>query len=464
MFTRLDPRDDRGVAMLMVVMVMAVLVALGTAAVLVSTTNIKNAGRDRFATTAQGAAEAAVSAAESYLETVNGQVLACSPNCGSATPPNPWGDKTNPKSLSFPGGRTAKVWIQLMQAYNPPTYKSFDYVIHAVGKSASAIGVRTIDQEVSVAPLDFPFGIYVDNKINDQGSPTITNESVFSRTCIDSRNKITFSGIDPYYGIPAAAHSAQYITNDNQTSCNSNLADERMNDTRAIHYDPTAGGTQHNYCAPSTTGGTPVDTRYDQDGLGGLFSQDLTDGTTCSSAPNQYTSTSAFDNNQLTTQYNFSPKGLTDSEYAMLKSVAQSQGNYYTSNSSIVWPSATAQPNAVVYFDVPSGTNVNVGSGDVAGYAWDSTDTTCSQAHPSIIIVVRGGDLTFGSGVSTTGALFIPEGKFTASGTINVVGTIFAAYAKITGGANVSLNSCYIKNIPGPILSVTPMRFHEVDR
>jgi Tfp pilus assembly protein PilX len=461
MLTRRDLRDDRGVAMLTVIMVAAVLMALGMAAVMVSTTNIRNAGRDRFATTAQGAAEAAVASAEAYLQTVSGMALACSPSCGAT---NPWGDSTTKKSLSFPGGRTAKVWIEVKQQYNPPTYKSADYVIHAVGKNSNAIATRTIDQEVSVQPLDFPFGVYVDNKINDQGTPSITNESVFSRTCIDSRNKIYFGGVDPFYGIPAAAHSAQYITNANQSSCDTNLVHEETTDNKAIHYDNT-GGSAHNYCAPTTTGGTAVDTRYDQDALGGPFSQDTVDGTTCSSAPNQYTSTSYFDNNILTNQFNFQPKGLTESQYAALKSVAQAQGTYYTSASSIVWPTASAIPNAVMYFDLSSGQSVNVGSGDVASYAWvDEPGGTCNTQHPSIIIIVRGGDLTLGSGVSTTGAIFVPEGQLTAAGSVNLVGTIFAAYAKITGGANVSLNNCYIKNIPGPIMNVQPIRYHEVDR
>jgi Tfp pilus assembly protein PilX len=460
MLRRRNLREDSGLAMLTVIMVAAVLMALGMAAIMVTTTNMRNAGRDRFATTAQGAAEAAVASAEAYLQTVSGMALACSPTCTT----NPWGNQAAPKSLTFPSSRTATVWIEVKQQYNPPAYKSADYVIHAVGKNSNAIATRSIDQEVSVQPLDFPFGVYVDNKINDQGTPTITNESVFSRTCIDSRNKIVFGGTDPFYGIPAAAHSAQYITNSNQSSCDTNLVHEQTTDSKAIHYDST-GGTQHNYCAPATTGGTAVDTRYDQDALGGAFSQDTVDGSTCSSAPNQYTTTSYFDNNILTNQFNFQPKGLTESQYAALKSVAQAQGTYYTSSSSVTWPTASTTANAVVYFDLPSGSSVNVASGDVASYAWtDEPGGACNTQHPSIIIIVRGGDLSLGSGVATTGAIFVPEGQMTAAGGVNMVGTIFAAFAKITGGASISLNSCYIKNIPGPVMNVQPIRFHEVDR
>lgn len=454
--------DDQGVAMLTVIMVLAVVVALGVAAVTVSASNIRNAGRDRFATTAQGAAEAAISSAESYLQTISASALSCSPSCGSGT----WGDQAHPLQLTFPSNRSAAVWIELKQAYNPPLYRSSDYIIHAVGKSSSAIGVRTIDQEVSVAPLDFPFGIYIDSKINNGGSAAVTNESVFSRSCIDSRGKLNIGGIDPYYSQPAAVHSASYITNTNQSACQ-DPGYEQTHDANAEHYDTVPGDANHNYCAPATTGaGTAMDTRYDQDSLGGPFSQDTTDGTTCSSAPNQYSSmTSYFDNNQLTSQYNFTQKGLTESEYAMLASVAKAQGSYYTSTSSVTWPQASTTPNAVVYFDLPAGGNNSVNiSSNINSYAWvDEAGGACNQTHPSIIIVVRNGDLSLGSGMSSTGAFFVPEGQISTSGNINIVGTVFANAAKITGTANIMLNSCYIKNIPGPITSVTPLRFHEKD-
>jgi Tfp pilus assembly protein PilX len=456
---QLDLRDDRGVAMMTVIMVASVLTALGMAAVTVTSTNIKNAGRDRFATTAQGAAEAAVAAAESYLQTVPGTALACSPTCST----NTWGNKAAPNSLAYPNGRTATVWIELRQTYAPPAYKSYDYIIHAIGKSSSAVGVRTIDEEVSVEPLNFPFGIYIDAKINDQGTPGVTNESVFSRTCIDSRRKIQFSGIDPYYGIPAAAHSAQYITDSNQGSCNTNLVDEEMHDQKAIHYDATGSTPSKNTCDSDTSA---FDARYDEDALGGPFSNDLTDGSVCQNAPNQQTKMSSyFDNNMLTNQYNFTPKGLTDAQYAMLKSSAQAQGNYYTSTSSINWAHASTMVNPVVYFDLSSGQSVNIGSGDVAAYAWQNeAGGTCVAQHPSIIIVVRNGDVSLGSGVAMTGAIFAPEGNITISGGVNLVGTVFANTAKVTGTASLSLNDCYIKNLPGGIMSVTPTRFHEVDR
>lgn len=463
MFTRLRARDDQGVAMITVIMVMAVVVALGAAAVMVSATNIKNAGRDRFATTAQGAAEAAIAAAESYLQTISASALTCSPSCSS----NAWGNSASPQALTFPGGRTASVWIELKQAYNPPTYKSSDYVIHAVGRSSSSIGVRTLDQEVSVSPLDFPFGIYIDTQTNVSGNASVTNESVFSRSCIANRNLLNMQGIDPYYGIPAAAHSAQYITTANQSTCDTSMQHEQMTDSKAEHYDPT-GGSQHNYCTTTVgTGSNVVTTTYDQDSLGGLFSQ--ASNSQCSGAANQYTTTSYFDNTQLSNPpYDFQPKGLTDAQYAALASVAKAEGFYYTNTSSITFPTASQYPNAVMYFDLnpntASSNSVNVGSGDVASYAWvDELNGACTQQHPSIIIIVRYGALTLASGVHSTGAIFTPEGTITVGGNVDLVGTIFAQSAKINGGANIHLNSCYIKNIPGPITSVTPLRFHEND-
>ena len=77
--------DESGVALVSVIMVVAMLTALGVLMVEVSTRNLTNANSDRVATSSLGAAEAGVASAEGYLNNANPQLLSCSPNC--TTPP-----------------------------------------------------------------------------------------------------------------------------------------------------------------------------------------------------------------------------------------------------------------------------------------------------------------------------------------------------------------------------------------
>src|SRR4051812_37641261 len=112
-------RDDRGVAMVTSLLVISVLTALGITVTQVALNNLSNAGRDRLATGALGAAESGVTRAIAYINRNNTNALRCSPSCTS----NAWGNSTTPQSVSLPDGRTAKVWIEKVQEYAPPSYK-----------------------------------------------------------------------------------------------------------------------------------------------------------------------------------------------------------------------------------------------------------------------------------------------------------------------------------------------------
>jgi Tfp pilus assembly protein PilX len=421
--------DESGVALVSVIMVVAMLTALGVLMVEVSTRNLTNANADRVATSSLGAAEAGVAAAEGYLNNANPQLISCSPNCTT----NPWGNSASPQSLTFPNG-SATVWIETVAGFSQ---RSGTYKIHSVGRNAT--GVRTIEQTVVVTPFNFPIGIYIDNKINDGGTAAVTNESVFSQDCIDSRSHINFSGIDPYYNIPAAAHSAKYVTTKNWNSCPANGS----SDSQAIH-----NGTLCNTTYP-----------YDQDSMGGTFPN----GSSCSTAPNQYTGTSAFTYQNLVNDYGYQPKGLTDEQYAALKARAQAQGTYYTSPSMPTNLTPSTQYDPILYFDINPGQSVTL-QNELAAYAYQTDPAgTCLQ-HPAVVLIVRGGDLKITSSAQMTGPIFVPEGTISYAGGAQLVGTIWAANMTITGNANVGLTPCYAASTPGGILNVTPTKFREVDR
>ncbi|HVF05919.1 MAG TPA: pilus assembly PilX N-terminal domain-containing protein [Frankiaceae bacterium] len=436
-------RDDRGVAMVTVLLVTAVLTALGVTVTQVSLSNLGNAGRDRVAGGALGAAEAGVARAISYIHSRNTNAIACSPTCAT----NPWGNKAAPKVVGLPDGRQASVWIETVQPFAPPTYKAGTYKIHSVG--AAGPGKRTLEVTIEVKPMNFPLGIYTTQKLNNGGTAAVFNTTVLSHECIDSRDKMTFTGMDAYYGIPAAAHSTKYITKANIQACDNNLNNVWLNDTKAIHR--AAVGT----CSPEFP--------YDQDNapLGGTFPA----GSSCLSAPNQYTTSSLFTSEIIKAEpYNYLPRGLKDSDYALLKARAQALGLYFTTNSpaSTAWPNAAAVPNPVVYFKLNTGEKVTL-QGELNSYGWQA-DASCLLQHPGLVLVVEGGDLQLNSNARISGAVFVPDGNMTYNGGAQVVGTVFAYKLHFTGNASVTLNECYTRGTPGGVLDIKPLRFREVDR
>ena len=439
-------RDERGVAMITALLVVSVLTALGITVTQVALNNLANAGRDRVGSGALGAAEAGVTRAIAYINKNNTQKLRCSPSCST----NPWGNQANPQVVTLPDNRTAQVWIERVQEYAPPSYKTGIYTIHSVGTTgpvAASPGQRTLNVTVEVKPMGFPLGIFTHQKINNGGTGTITSESVLSDSCIDSRDHLNIGATDSYYGMPAAAHSTRYITNSNVSYCENDLNVVRLTDNKAIHKLAT-GTCNSTY-------------KYDRDGapLGGTFPS----GSACSTASGQYTTSSEFTLTMLQSEpYNYLPRGLTDAQYALLKARAQALGTYYTTTSPSSWPLATNVSNPVLYFKVPAGQEVSIQT-DLNSYAWVD-DPSCALDHPAVVIVVEGGDLRMNSGADLSGAVFVPDGTLTYNGGADLIGTMFANQLTFSGNASVGLNDCYAKSTPGGVLEIRPTRFREVDR
>jgi hypothetical protein len=260
---------------------------------------------------------------------------------------------------------------------------------------------------------------------------------------------MSFSGIDAYYGIPAAVHSTQYITSGNETNCASNLTTVKNTDNKAIHRN-SVGTCNATY--PYDRDNTP---------LGG----DFPGGSACSTASNQYTSSSLFTGDMLRADpYNFKPRGLTEAQYALLKARAQALGLYFTTpNPGLsAWPVASNVPNPVIYFKLSANQEVQINN-ELNTYAW-SDDPSCLNDHPGVVIIVEGGNLRLNSNAVLSGAVFVPDGFLTYNGGAQLVGTVFTEQLFMTGNSTITLNDCYTRGTPGGVLDIRPIRFREVDR
>lgn len=463
-------RDDTGSALIITMMVLALVTGLGMTVFAMSTRNLQNAQRDRQATAALSDAEAGVGQAVAYIRANGVAKLRCAPNCGTA---NIWGEEpnsvdgdANPSAqVELATGERYQVWIEPIVPFMPGSGSDGRYRIHAIGQVGSGPGSRTIVQDVSISPFAFPLAVYAD-QVNAGGSGQILTESMFSNGCIFKRSKIQFSGVDPVYHIPSAAHSSRNIT-DSQTGGDS-CTDT---DSKNIHA-PKSSTPNPEYC----------NTQYpfDQDSQGGdlsTYSNSCYLSASSMSGSIPYPKTS-FTNN-VAKDYGFQQSGLTKSQLDILRTAAQEQGFYFTNSTAVPFvlhddTAALQYPNPVVFYDLKGssiGGLVDLNDFSPAVYgrpaSLGESDPACTSRN--VIVVVVNGDVRLNSNQVLVGAIFAmgpePYGQVTkANGTSNLIGTIYARGLDLTGTANVSLDQCFLANLPGNLLNVRPFDFRQVDR
>lgn len=451
---RMGTGADRGSALVMTMLVLAVLSGLGTTVFVLSSRNLKNAQRDRQATAALADAEAGVAQAVAYMKANGVGGLLCSPACAS----NPWGNSTNPQVVTLATGETYRVWIERIQPFIPGKADG-RYRVHSAGMAGSGPGTRTVWQDVSISPFGFPLAVYGD-QIDAGGTGQILTESLFTAGCVFKRSKLQFSGVDPVYNIPSAAHSNSIITDD-QTSNNNTSCPTTNN--KNVH----ANGVCNDPAYP-----------WDQDSQGGALN-----GTTCyhktlGSSDPSYPETSFV--NDVAKTYGFQQTGLTSAQIDMLRTTSQEQGFYFTNTwqiPTVLRSASTAinYPHPVLFYELQGsgivGQTVDLSQLDSTTYGRptpvDSSSTYCNGRN--FILVVLNGNVKLNSNSVLVGSVFAmgpdPNGIVQkANGTTNLIGTIYARHIDLTGTANVNLDDCFLQNLPGNLLNIRPSDFREVDR
>ena len=453
-----ESADERGSALMITMLMIAVLTGLALTVFSLSADNLSNARRDRQATAALANSEAGVSQAIAHIKLNGLGKLRCAPNCGLA---NPWGEQpavvdgdTAPATVVTPSsGESYQVWIEPVSPMGPRTPGR--YRVHSIGNAGSGPGSRKVEVEVQVAPFKFPLAVYADS-VQAGGAGAIQTESLFSKGCIFKRSKITFAGIDPVYNIPAAAHSAQYIT-DTQgagAACSST-------DPKNIH-NP----------------GQPCNTAYpnDQDLAGGPL-----DSTPCfRPAGAAYPTTSLIPTGDLLgSTFDFNLAGLSPAQLDLLRTAAQEQGFYFTNTTAVpaVLQSPTTSlsfPNPVLFYDLKGGAiggqvDLNDFSATTYGRSVPLVATSASCTGRNVLVVVVNGNVKLNSNQTLVGSVFAmgpaPYGEVVkANGTSKLIGTLYARSIDLTGTADIHLDDCFLENLPGNLLQVKAETFREVDR
>lgn len=467
------PRADRGSGMIMMLLVMALVVALGTTATSVSIGNLRGSTGAQQAGTALDSAEAGVAQATTYIRTYGTRKLRCYPATCTTNPWNP----TNPVSADVAGGGR---WVASIEPIPPVTAAGGGkYLIRSTG-TAGGPAQRILETEVSVAPIDLPKAIF-GRTINLVGGVNVQNMSVFSTGCVYKRDHLTLdatAGLDLAYGVPPGAHSSQIITESNGSGqfCPSTA--------KPIHKSLLGALGLCNTAYP-----------YDQDRLGGTFGVlGLAIPLLPSVCNNLLTATGKgpydehdYDGNPsngldvagsflrddaaLFKSFGIKRPALTASEIEQLRATAQAQGNYYESTGAWTVPT---NPHSVLFFDLDNaGSNRTVEldllstSPLFSRIKLEATSSLCLDA--SLLVVIVGGDAKLASNTQLAASIYLasgaPYGKLQKSnGTSNHIGMMYADTMDLTGTLNVSLDTCYLDNPPPALFSVTPGTYRELDR
>lgn len=365
------------------------------------------------------------------------------------------------------------------------------FVITSTGKAPAA--KRVVQQVVKISPKGLPIGLY-SSTVNAGGTPSVSGDSMVATDKIVGREKLVFSGCDPYYKLsdfwpapvgfsaatpcypmaPSAAHAAGGIF-------------MKQNGSRPEF----TGGTGTINCGANAnssglTGITPYQSLWDGDGSAGSGSFSGTcNGLAGSPGTSKFTSSDA---SRLVSQ-----PALTPEDYADFKDAAQATGVYCTgptagsctingtsATAPNVWQDGDIAPilssgtkNFVAYFDFTSGSassntvfwKANVQPVGASGSTVCSTDPT---ANRSVIFVIHNGSFSLEHGAVVEGALIMDGtgAQFKYNGSPLFDGPIIAPNGTINmgGGPTFQLDSCWVANMPTLLLKVTPVHWAEIDR
>jgi hypothetical protein len=459
---RMPPGADRaeqGSALIVTLMVIAVTTALSTSTAALTIGNLRSAWRAQQSGAALSAADAGAAQAVSYLRAHGVRALACSPTCAD----NPWGNQASPVTVPIGGaeGQSYQVWIEPIAPY--PANDPARYRIHATGTAAGGAR-RPITADVHFTLTDMARGIY-GRAVNAGGDVTVHRQSIFTTGCVYRRSKLSFDGIDAAYGIPAAVHSSQIIT-DAQGSG---------------QFCPTTSKPVHR-TGPGNATPLPCSPEFphDQDRLGASLL-----GTGCASTQASYPAYQPADldgdggldvdgsflrdDAALFARFGLRSPALSTAQLDQLRSTAREQRNYWTSTSG--W-SSPDESGAVMYFDLtatdPGGT---VDLNDVTGFdrlpGLAADDPACRTA--SLVIVVEGGNVRLNGNRRLAASVFLvsgaPYGQVAkANGGSTFIGTLYADTIDLTGTADLWLDECFLHNISPALFDIDLRAYRELDR
>ena len=488
--------NQRGVAMVVVLLVGAVLTVVASSAAFMTIEEFRSGDDDRRASQALAYAEAGI---DRMMQEIKGgswtwKEMAQS-GCGSEAllqiggDPGLGGDGEIGNGFYTAEVRPAEC---VSPVPRPSTREAIRLNILSVGEHPTAR--RVIQQVVELKPKGLPIGVFAYDTIDVGGNVSEKRISLITRGSVLDRDKIAFIGNDPYYTkgdfygdavsdpdspMPAAAHAADSLF------C-------------------SGGGCPNSTVHTATTNPNCRANRQDNV-LGSVRTQSVWDGSehghalnnsnaTCVGYGGPFPPTTVFTESHPLAQ---DPQPVfTDDELRALKNSAKSSGLYcegrYINASSIQYTCEKAGAtynctgqcltgsvssemvaglprNFVTWYELPE-EKLNGDDADPTSSAhlvrWNPAITSCSNdetLNRSVVVWIENGSFRLESNSRVTGGLFVLDGNVETAGGAELHGTVIAQNIEMVGNSNFLLDECWVDNMPVPFLKLTPISWTEVD-
>lgn len=486
-------RDERGVALVTVLFVGAVMTVTVSAAAFIAVQEFRAANRDRGATTALALSEAGIDRTIQWIRSnkATWRYIVLS-GCGAVGPVE--GVTYNPITLNGQiGTGTYSTTISRSDDCQPlptevPSPRDLQkLVLTSTGCTNNTVGqacptgsaTRLVRQAVAVSTRPLPIGVS-SNRVDARGNPTFRDMVIFARGIVNTRRQITVSGIDPYYEksdfYPCVGGQTPPLCFPEDNNSAGDMPGS-IHSTERIFLSPN-GTDEH----PPNPNCTSAQYTWDGSATGSDFAQQgLVPAAPCPAYPNS-PPTSLFtdaDADRLARD----PR-LTEEDHLFFKQIAQQQG-LYCDNYRPGEPNACTKAGAtpfnvtgainndevvglgnyfVVYIEFPEGTDplANMLSWNVTTPAPVNTCGTLEATNTSILVVVRNGG--FEPSSNFLGAVFAEDGRFEIGGSLRFEGTVAAQFIRTRGSPTVCNSIRWLESMPGVFLQVAPLQWSEVDR
>jgi hypothetical protein len=514
-------RNENGIAMVTVLFVAAVLTVVASTAAFVTVREFRAQNDDRRGSQALSFAEAGIDRMILEIQGTTWQVIAGSGCSGRPQFSTGADEDAGGSLLPDTGGDIASrgVYRAELSVFNPSTQcttplprprGTHQFIITGIGEQPTA--KRVVRQVIDIAPKPLPIGLYARTGVQINGSGQLRRTNLISEGDIVGRDKIAFTGNDPWYDrsdfypcenptvpgnpvgcfpddgnpndtgdMPASAHAAGRIFCQNKCPNRNSTLEEH-----SVAFSPN--------CEANGNAGTEGQSGWDgSNWTTNSADAVVTDADVCTGqAANGHPPTSLF---TLADARRLAPQPeLAEEDYAALKSMAQTSGIYCdyatgsrrctvagqfnaalstgalqingdANNGTGVFANPDLPRDLVTYFDFPRGTDPEQFSDNFV--QWKAKMGACNddpELNRTVVIAIRNGSLQFGSGATANGALFAEDGMVDSNGSYTFNGTVLANHVEIISGANVTLDDCWVNNPPTVILDITPVSWSEIDR
>ena len=494
-------RDERGVALVTVLFVGAVMTVTVSAAAFIAVQEFRASNRDRGATSALALSEAGIDRTIQWMRSneVPWRYIVLS-GCGEVgsidgvtydeiTLHGRLGSGTYSTTLKRADGcrdpDTSAVYTEVPSPRVPQRI-----ILESTGCTpndtagdpcATGSSKRVVRQAVAVSSRELPVGMSA-SRVDLRGSPVFRDMVVIARGIVNTRRQIAVSGIDPYYKksdfypcTSGLSESAGQCFNAGST--NDGPMPASVHSTDRIFLNPN-GTNEH----PPNPNCNPMQYLWDGSASGGAIT---TPTTTCAggvvvSYPNRPPTTLFTD---LDADRISRDPRLTEEDHLFFRQIAQQQGLYCSNyNPGAANPCTRAGQAAtvsgdiheadvaglgnyfVVYVEFPDGGDPqrNMLGWDVASPAPTQPCNTTVPADTMVVVVVRNGG--FETKTSFMGAIFAEDGRYETGGNTVFEGTVAAQFIRTRGSPTICNSQRWVDSMPGVFMQVTPLQWSEVDR